>query len=138
MPIIDGQELPALNSSGAFIHKLSGSPPEYQLEPRLLLEGSGYMKGCKVLETSGLSAEDSAQIVAILSTAESYGDQDMGARCFFPGFAFSFGTGEQLVHVQVCLECSWVVFHSNASSQSFVPSAKGETQLRAVYERLVA
>ncbi len=62
----------------------------------------------------------------------------MGSRCFVPGFAFSFGEGHEYVHVQVCLECSWVVFHSTAGSQSCVPSEQGESHLRDFYERLVA
>jgi hypothetical protein len=132
------QAIPLLNSSEAFIHQLAGGFPEYVGEPRTLLEGAGYVKGCKVLQTSPLSTADATHIIKVLTEPENYGDPGMGARCFFPGFALSFSGGMELVHVQVCLECSWIVFHMNSSRLSFVPSEQGERQLRAIYERLAA
>ena len=118
MPIIDGQTLPVLVSAGAFVHKIAGSFPEYEVEPRILREGDGYLKGCRVLETSALSTADTESIIAVLTNPNSYGDRGMGARCFFPGLAFSFGTDEENVHVQVCLECSWVVFHPSPAPRA--------------------
>ena len=136
--IVDGQALPSLAPVGALFHRLSGALPEYEVEPRVLLEGNGYIKGCKVVHTTALSPTDAEGIIEILLNDNSYGDRGMGSRCFFPGFAFTFGATAEQAHVQVCLECSWVVFHTAAGSQSFVPSPTGEARLKAVYERLIA
>lgn len=136
MPTINGEALPSLAATHARFHKLAGSFPEYEPEAPVLREGNGYLKGCRVEATAVLAHEDRDHVIQVLLDPASYGDPGMGARCFFPGFAFSFGDGANEVHVQVCLECFWVVFHSASGTQRCVPSAAGSARLRALYERL--
>jgi hypothetical protein len=134
----DSEDFPALPAMESFVHRLAGLPPEYLVEPRVLLEKDGYIKGGKIEQTKPLSVADLANIKQVLTDRSNYGDRGMGARCFFPGFAFTFGSGSSQVEVLVCLECSWVVFYSANAVQWLVPSESGETKLRAMYEQLVA
>jgi hypothetical protein len=133
-----GEQIPNLPSSPAWVHKLAGLPLEYIVEPRVLRDGDGYVKGGKIGKTAPLSAADAAEIIGVLASHSSYGDRDMGARCFFPGFAFTFGERPQRVEVMVCLECSWVAFYSPQGEQWLVPGSLGEAKLKALYARLVA
>lgn len=129
---------PSIPCAGAWVHKLAGLPPEYVVEPRVLRDESGYIKGGKIENSAPLPQAIISQVIQVLTTEAHYGDRGMGARCFFPGFAFLFGDGAERVEVLVCLECSWVVFHSRAGEQWLVPNQLGESKLKALYERLVA
>ena len=131
------KKIPTLSPESSLIHALAGSPPEYVVEPRVLVEGDGYIKGCRVTGTHLLSPSDAAQVISVLTDPASYGDRGMGARCFFPGFAFTFGADSSQTKVLVCLECSWVVFYSSGTELSLVPSPAGATALRAIYEALL-
>ena len=134
----DSEDFPPLPATDSFVHRLAGLPPEYLVEPRVLLEKDGYVKGAKIEQTKPLSPANLATVKQVLTDRSNYGDRGMGARCFFPGFAFTFGAGSAQVEVLICLECSWVVFHSSSAEQWLVPSESGETKLRALYEQLVA
>jgi hypothetical protein len=134
----DSEDFPALPATESFVHRLAGLPLEYLVEPRVLLEKDGYVKGGRIEQTSPLSPANLANVKEVLTDRSNYGDRGMGARCFFPGFAFTFGSGPSQVEVLVCLECAWVVFYSAGAEQWLVPSESGQTKLRALYEQLAA
>jgi len=133
----EGESFPVLPSP-ALAHRLSGNFPEYVAEAPVLREGDGYLKGYHVLKTSSLTSELAREVVSVLTDPVNYGDRGRGAMCFFPGFGFTFGEGQNSVVALVCLECSWVMFYSGQGLQSIVPSPAGEARLRALYERVVA
>lgn len=128
-----GDTFPALLQPARF-YTLAGTPLEYSA-PTVLRETSGYLKGCKVQSESSLPSVETQSAIVLLTNAASYGDRGFGARCFFPGFAIAFGEGDNRVIVQVCLECSWVVFHSSSVEQWLVPSDAGVSGLRRLYEK---
>ncbi len=133
-----GESFPNIPRGPAWVHRLAGLPPEFAVEPRVLRDGAGYIMGGKIESTAPLNEADAAEVIEVLTDANTYGDRGMGARCFFPGFAFSFGEAQGKIDVLVCLECSWVVFYSPQGEQWLVPNQSGEATLRAIYERLVA
>lgn len=137
-PLIQGNALPLLQSVPAFFHQLPGAPAQRaEAEPYALCEGNGYIKGCKVLNTVALAQEEVREIIQILHAQDSYGDPYMGARCFLPGFAFTFGSGPEQVHIQICLKCSWFVFHAKSGCLHLVPSERGKNLMRTIYQRHV-
>ena len=133
-----GESIPGLPSSTAWVHRLAGLPLEYVVEPRVLRDADGYIKGGKIEKSAPLLPTDVAEVIEALTSTSNYGDRGMGARCFFPGFAFTFGEAPHKVDVLVCLECSWVAFYSLQGEQWLVPNEFGEAKLRALYERLAA
>jgi hypothetical protein len=84
-----------------------------------------------------VSDSDVAAVRELLTNTKTYGDRGQGARCYFPGFAFTFGEGTAAVDVLVCLECRWVVFHSGGQSVSVVPTDDGLARLRGIYQTLI-
>jgi hypothetical protein len=74
---------------------------------------------------------------ALLTSTKTYGDRGMAARCYFPGFAFTFGDSTLAVDALVCLECRWVVFHFGGQSISLVPTDDGLARLREIYQTLI-
>ncbi|MDR0258658.1 MAG: hypothetical protein LBI76_02545 [Comamonas sp.] len=128
---------PNMARSPAWVYRLSGMPLEYGATPKDLLEGQGYLKGAKVEASSELKSTTALEVAAAFANLSNYGDRGMGGRCFFPGFAFSFGEDAQKVEVLVCLECNWVGFFWNGRDLWLAPSENGLTQFRKIYNELV-
>ena len=84
-----------------------------------------------------MSDADVAAARELITNIKTYGDRSLGMRCYFPGFAFTFGQGPAAVDVLVCLECHWVVLHSGEQSVSLVPTNDGLAQLKRIYETLI-
>ncbi len=77
----DSEDFPPLPATDSFVHRLAGLPPEYLVEPRVLLEKDGYVKGAKIEQTKPLSPANLATVKQVLTDRSNYGDRGMGARC---------------------------------------------------------
>jgi hypothetical protein len=132
------ESFPLIPTTNAFFYLLAGTWLEYVVEPRILRDGDGYIKGGKIEKSSLLTEAEITEVSEVLTNQANYGDRGMGSRCFFPGFAFTFGEGAARVEVLICLECSWVAFFTSHTEQWLVPNDLGSSQLLALYSRLGA
>ena len=132
----DTDTIPELPSGPATAYRLAGQHPEYEAPQRLRV-GPDHLHGCRILRRWPVADNDMVAARELLMSTKTYGDRGLGARCYFPGFAFTFGETAGGVDVLVCLECHWVVFHSGAQSVSVVPTDGGLARLREVYETLI-
>jgi hypothetical protein len=133
----DGESFPRLNHDSSTVFRLAGGSPEYLPETRLLRKGPNHLQGCRILATNALVADVAKEIASIVLNERHYDPDRNGARCYFPGFGFRFGSGDECVEILICLECSWVVFHSSSGQQSLVPNRRGISVLRHLYEQHV-
>jgi hypothetical protein len=128
--------IPALSPGSTISYQLVGEPPEHDSAGQVRV-GEGFLHGCRTLQRRPLSDSVAEPIRTLLATVETYGDRGMAARCFFPGFAFTFGQDQDAVDVLVCLECRWVYFYSRGMlAVTVVPTDRGLLQLEAVYHDL--
>ena len=107
----DTDRLPALPSGHTTAYRLAGQHPEYE-GPNKIRVSPEHLHGCRIVRRWSVLDSDVMAARELLASIKTYGDRGMGARCYFPGFAFTFGDGIAAVDVLVCLECRWVVFHS--------------------------
>ena len=121
----------------AHSYRLTGQHPEYE-GPDKLRVGSDYLHGYRIVRRWPVSDSDVAGARGLLTSVKTYGDRGLGARCFFPGFAFTFGDGTAVVDVMICLECRWVIFHFGGRSMSVAPTDDGLVRLREIYQKLIA
>jgi len=128
--------IPELPLAPATAYRLAGQPPEFD-GPQKLRVGPDYLHGCRIIRRWAVSDTDVTPARQLLTSTNTYGDRGLGARCYFPGFAFTFGAGAAAVDVLVCLECRWVVFHFGGQSVSLVPTDDGLARLREIYQTTI-
>lgn len=133
----EGGAFPELDWSHVVLHRLPGRSAEWDPETNAVVKRDGYLHGFKLERTIPLTDDVAQAFGKRLVSSANYDPGRDGARCFFPGMAFSFGAGSGLVDVVICLECSWVVFHANGERFSLVPIQAFEVELRALYEQLL-
>ncbi len=133
----EGGAFPELDLSHVAAHRLPGRSAEWDQEANAVVKRDGYLHGFKVERTILLTHEVAHVLAAKLVSPANYDPGRDGARCFFPGMAFSFGEGSGVVDVVICLECSWVAFHANGEEFSLVPIHAFEVELRALYEQML-
>ena len=133
-----GECFPSIGQGEAQAFLFAGLPPE-GLNIDSPLEAEGYVKGCKVIESKQMHAAFAESVASILLDSSNYLADPVanGARCFYPGFGFSFGREPQAVEVLVCLECWWVVFYSSAGAVWVAANSVGLAKLQAVHARLL-
>jgi hypothetical protein len=132
----DTDTIPDLPLGHTMAYRLAGQHPEYD-GPHKLRVGPDYLHGCRIVSRSLMTEGVVVAARDLLTSIKTYGDRAMGARCYFPGFAFSFGAGTAKVDVLVCLECRWVVFHFGGQSVSVAPTDDGLARLREIYQTLI-
>jgi hypothetical protein len=132
----DTDRIPDLPLGLTAVYRLAGQHPEYEAPHRLRV-GSEFLHGCRVIQRWTVPGTDVATVRELLMNIKTYGDRGMGARCYFPGFAFTFGQSTATVDVLVCLECRWVVFHFGEQSVSIAPTDNGLARLREIYQTVI-
>ncbi len=129
--------IPLLPHGRADVHRLSSEFPQFTGRPPRLREGNGYVKGVTVVHTQPLSQDDAICAAGILFNPSTYGDTSRADDCFYPGFGFTFGDELKSVHIQICLDCHWVVFHTQTDSVKVVPTKLGEHALYGLYTKFI-
>ncbi|MEW6306862.1 MAG: hypothetical protein AB1705_25640 [Verrucomicrobiota bacterium] len=129
-------QIPELPRGLTTAYCLAGKHPEYE-GPNKLRTGPDYLHGCLVIRRWAVSETDIATARDLLMSPKTYGDRGLGARCYFPGFAFTFGQNQSAIDALVCLECRWVVFHLGEQSVAFAPTDDGLARLRKIYETVI-
>jgi hypothetical protein len=132
----DTDGIPDLPLGDTTAYRLAGQHPEFE-GPQKLRVGPDYLHGCRIVRRWAAHARDVVATRELLMSIKTYGDRGMGARCYFPGFAFTFGEGTEAVDALVCLECRWVVFHFGGQSVSVVPTDDGLARLRNIYQAVI-
>ena len=132
----DADRIPELPLDHATAYRLGGQHPEYE-GPQKLRVGPDYLHGCRIVRRWTVPDADVATARELIINIKTYGDRGMGDRCYFPGFAFTFGESTAAVDVLVCLECRWVVFHFGGESVSEAPTDDGLARLREIYQTVI-
>lgn len=97
---VDLSQLPDLSVTPVTVHLLTEIPPG--------ATSLGFVRGRQSL-TAPVTAEDAEKLRQCLLNPATYDDEE-GARCFLPGMALVFGTGDDAACVLLCLLCRWAVF----------------------------
>jgi hypothetical protein len=85
-----------------------------------------------VVEQRELGAEAGARVAAVLGNPAHFVGH--GARCFSPGLAFRFGSGEDAEHAVICLTCRKVVFRRGEGRLVRGLTDQGLREIRELYE----
>ena len=88
MKIFAKDKIPELPLGRTTAYRLIGQHPEYEGAHKLRV---GYLHGCRIVRRWTVSDRNIAAKRELLTNIQTYGDRAKGARCYFPGFAFTFG-----------------------------------------------
>lgn len=132
----DTDRIPELPLGDITAYQLTCEGPEYE-GPYELRVSDDHLHGCRILRRWIVPESDLSAARELLSSIKTYGHWGLGLKCYFPGFAFTFGESPSALDVLVCLDCRWVVFHQGSQSVSLAPTDQGLARLREIYQTVI-
>lgn len=85
-----------------------------------------------VVEQRELGAEAEGRVATVLGNGANFVGH--GARCFSPGLAFRFGSGDDAEHAVICLTCRKVIFRRGGETLVRGLTDRGVRELRELYD----